>query len=78
MNIIALDTLKFTRELETGGLATKDDILALKSDIAALEGKMREQELRMTIKLGALIFIAAGVTGGIIITAIGLMFGKLL
>jgi hypothetical protein len=59
-------------------LATKGDIIGLKSDITALESKMREQELRMTIKLGTLMFIAAGVTGGIVITTIRLMFGKLL
>jgi hypothetical protein len=94
VSAITFDTLKFTRKLESVGIPREhaagivealadtqhesNEGLATKGDIIALESKMREQELRMTIKLGTLMFIAAGVTGGIVITTIRLMFGKLL
>ncbi|MBY6243703.1 CCDC90 family protein [Methylosinus sp. Sm6] len=42
-------------------LATKSDLLVIRSDISAVRGGMRELELRMTVKLGGLTIGATGV-----------------
>jgi hypothetical protein len=42
-------------------LATKSDLLVIRSDISAVRAEMRELELRMTVKLGGLIIGATGI-----------------
>lgn len=42
-------------------LATKADVRELKADISRLENNMEKMELRLTIKLGALIAASAGI-----------------
>jgi hypothetical protein len=42
-------------------LATKSDLLIIRSDISAVRAEMRELELRMTVKLGGLTIGATGV-----------------
>ena len=41
-------------------LATKQDIAVLKQDIALLKRDIQEMELRLTIKLGAMLVVAIG------------------
>jgi hypothetical protein len=82
MTVLAFDTFKFVRKLESVGIPREQaagitealveanteqgNAIATKSDIEQLE-------LRMTIKLGTLMFVAAGVMGGIVIFALRLM-----
>jgi hypothetical protein len=42
-------------------LATKTDMLAIRSDITLVRSEIRELELRMTVKLGGLMVVATGV-----------------
>ena len=42
-------------------LATKEDVAALRSEMAGLRGQMRELEQRMTVRLGAMIAAAVGI-----------------
>jgi len=41
-------------------LATKQDIVGVKQDIALLKRDIQEMELRLTIKLGAMLVVAIG------------------
>ena len=41
-------------------LATKQDIAVLKQDIALLKRDIQEMELRLTVKLGAMLVVAIG------------------
>lgn len=41
-------------------LATKQDVVALKQDIALLKRDIQEMELRLTVKLGAMLVVAIG------------------
>jgi hypothetical protein len=80
MTAITFDTLKFVKTLEASGMhagqaeaiasAVRDSHdaaeLATKSDIRELKSEMRELELRMTIKLGAMLVVAVGVIAALI------------
>ena len=73
MTTITFDTLKFVHRLRNAGIpepqaeaiaeafkdASGEAEIATKGDITRLEGVIRESELRMTVKMGAM--IAAGV-----------------
>jgi hypothetical protein len=88
MSTLTFDTLKFSRKLESGGFTREQSIviaeavaevqesnladLATKGDIKDMEAKMRELELRMTIKFG---LMQAG-TIGVLLTALKLMLPK--
>ena len=48
------------RDIETLRAELKHDIAELKHDMAELRRDMKEQELRLTIKLGAMLAIAVG------------------
>jgi hypothetical protein len=85
MTVIAFNKLAYMEHLKTAGVddvharahafalddALKDSV-ATKADIRELEAKMRELELRMTVKFGGMLFVAVGV----ILTAIRFMLTK--
>ncbi len=78
MNTVAFDTLKLAKRLEEGGFspgqaaATSSGIadataelltnVATKHDIALLKRDMGEMELRMTVKLGAMVAASIALT----------------
>ncbi len=53
-------------------VATKNDVKDVRNEISALKSEMRELELRMTVKVGTMMFVSVG----IIITAMRFMFVK--
>ncbi|MDR2012715.1 MAG: CCDC90 family protein [Rhodanobacter sp.] len=80
MTAVTFDTLKFVKTLEAAGVsapqaeafasAVRDSHtsaeLATKSDMRELKSEMRELELRMTIKLGAMMVGAIGVVAAMV------------
>ncbi|MBF0145719.1 MAG: DUF1640 domain-containing protein [Magnetococcales bacterium] len=54
------DTIRQAQDAKLDELATKGDILRLEGDIFRLERDLKELELRMVIKLGAMILAAVG------------------
>ena len=76
MATVTFDTLKFVKTLEAAGVpaqqaeaisvAVRDSHeaaeLATKEDIRTLQANLRELELRMTVKLGAMMAAAVGLT----------------
>lgn len=61
---------------QADGLATKEDIMRLDNAISGLKSDLKELELRMTIKFGAMAVAMGGIIGGIIITAMRFMLVK--
>ena len=57
-----IETLRteLKHDIETLRAETKHDIAELKHDIAELKRDMKEQEMRLTIKLGAMLALAVG------------------
>jgi hypothetical protein len=53
-------------------VATKGDVAYVRADLDKVRMEMRELELRMTIKLGGMLFVAVGV----ILAAMKMMIGK--
>ena len=79
MSTISFDTLAYAKKLTSAGFtmeqaevqaeALKDIIeerLATKQDIKELEQKMKEMEMRMIIKLGAMIAASIAITVSLI------------
>lgn len=73
MNAVTFDTLKFVKTLEAAGVnARQAEAMAAavrdSTDSANLVTKsdLRELELRMTIKLGAMLVVAVGVIAAIV------------
>ncbi|MBL8698439.1 MAG: DUF1640 domain-containing protein [Alphaproteobacteria bacterium] len=82
MSNVAFDTLKLAKRLEEVGFAPNQaaatssaiadamsDLianLATKTDIVLLRRDMAEIELRMTVKLGAMLAAAVGITAGLV------------
>lgn len=73
MVAIPFDTLKFVEKLESGGFSAQQaraaaeafadatsQELATKSDVAILRSDMEKMELRLTVKLGAMIVALGG------------------
>ena len=69
----AMAHAELARDMVVADVATKDDLdtlgLALRGDISALkrdvDGSLRELELRMTIKLGAIIAAAVAIVAAL-------------
>lgn len=82
MNAVTFDTLKLAKRLEEGGfspgqaVATSTGIadataellanVATKHDIALLKRDMSEMELRMTVKLGAMVAASIALTATLV------------
>ncbi len=49
------------RDVDTSELATRADILTVKSDIKDVRNEMREMELRLKLQIGGMIFALGGV-----------------
>ena len=71
---IAFDTLEYAKKLESVGIPAEqaevhaealagiiDERLASKQDILDLRRDMKEMEMRLTIKLGAMLVVAIGI-----------------
>jgi hypothetical protein len=81
MSTITFDTLKFSRKLESGGF-TREQSIVIAEAVAEVQadnmgqlstkGDLKELELRMTIKMGAMIIAL----GGIILTVMRFMLIK--
>ena len=63
-----IETLRtdLKHDIETLRAETKHDIAELKHDIAELKRDMKEQEMRLTIKLGAMLVIAISVVATLV------------
>ena len=53
-------------EVMDNSMATKGDIVAIRQDVESLRRDMKEMELRLTVKMGALMAAAVGLVAALV------------